>query len=511
MKSKRKIIPILVLGLAMPGLNAIADSKPLKLQDPKTGKFFTESEVARIQDETNTIKVNPAAAKRILPDWVHVEIKSRGGLNTYDPQMMDITQSYLGIMLGDDVLAYLNSIENVRKNTTVFSFNAKISLVPILLRSSVQDRAEEKIDEQGNLAKEGLLASTAIQIHNQIQALIEGGEITPEQGEVMEAQFLATAKNQINQAVDKKVKAAKNKVDERLDEVQKELTFQEVSIRVAHKLIEKDDGALIIFGQVGKDVVDLNFDANTGLRGASVFPQMGTRGMSVQPTAQGNVGFEWITEKNIKVSLQAFFFHGRIPLISGARGVYNIVNMPDAAYDQHTDLFNIDSNAQKFSVKMPSRVGNSEDQFYIATGSFATGKNTAPKQAVGGGVLVRVHPMVSIQVEGAFNRPQFDSMLTEAILIDNIDKDNRLTLYVAHENVNGLVSAYDKEASEPSADISSVTVGAKYLLYKFSKYGVKGQVSTNLEYKGIYESNGLTKEFDSGGGFGAGVQGGLNY
>jgi hypothetical protein len=508
---KLTIVSALALGLAISGLTASAQAKSLKLQDPKTGRFFSDADISRLQDESSKISIDPKAAKRILPDWVHIEIKSRGGLDSYSPELMDLTQSYIGIMLGQDTLAYMNSIENVRKSTTVFSLNAKISLVPLVLRGSAEGKANDKIDEEAYRAKSGYLAAAAIQIHNKIQGLVSGGALNPAQGEMMEAQFVSTARNQINQAIDAKVRAAKSKVDDRLDEVQKELTFQEISIRVAHKVIERDSGALIIFGQVGKDVVDLNFDIKTGLRGASVFAQMGTRGMSVQPTAQGNVGVEWITDTNIKVSLQAFFFHGRIPLVSGVRGLYNITQMSDAAYDQHTDLFNIDSNAQKFSVKIPSRVGKSEDQFYVATGSFATGKNTSPKQAVGFGALVRVHPMVSLQVEAAFNRPQIGSVITEAILLDNFDKDNKLILYVANENIKGLVSAYDKTPSSPGADVSSVVVGAKYLLYKFSAAGVAGQVSANLEYRGIYDSKGLAEGFDSAGGIGAGLEGNLTY
>jgi hypothetical protein len=516
-----------------------SEFKPLKLQH-EDGKYFTDQEIQKNKEDASVIKIDTSVVSkkdpRILPNWVHVELTSRGGLDSYSPELMDLTQSYIGVTLGDNISQYLSNISEIRKQTTAFSLSVKVSAIPTVLRGFTQDQAEEKIDIAANKTKAEYTNYICTVVFRQVDDWVYSQQITPQQAELFKAQYAELVKNQIGKAVDKYVQPMKNKMNERLDELQEELTFQEVSIRVAHRMFENDNGSLIIFAQLGKDIVDMNFDSKTGLRGSSIFAQMGTRGMSSQSTGKIAIGSELVSNENVKVALEAFFFHGRVPLISGQRGLYNMAQMPDDVYNNHKEFYNIDSFAQKLSVKMPSKLKETEDQFYVSTGSFANLNGLDSKQALGFGGLVRVAPMVSLQVEGAFNRDVLDSALTEAILFDLSDT---VKMYVAHEEVKGLKSPYDTQTSIsnsippappipptlPSssgvlpnavanpklADMSSVTAGLKILLFKFKEKGLSADLSSNVEYKVIYHSKNLNEQYDVGGGVGAGLEANVRY
>ena len=165
--------------------------------------------------------------------------------------------------------------------------------------------------------------------------------------------------------------------------------------------------------------------------------------------------------------------------------MFNVVSMSDSVFDNHQDISRLDSNMQKITIEMPSKVAPAKDTVYFTTGDFKGDR------AYGAGAIIRVLPKISIQVEGTMGREAvYSSALMEAILYH---VDDKLTLFVANENVKNLKSGY--QVANPKVvpgQVGAASIGAAYAIGKWSLgYDVTAALNATSAVKCFYQKDGL--------------------
>lgn len=471
---------------------------PLKLKNAD-GNYLSSEDYERIENKTQAdaeraLVVDPKLAAKANEKYYSIQIQTFNGIDSYSPDALDVTRSYLGFVVGNtNYNRFLMDFDEASRKSTVIQFSAKFSLVPTILRKSVQDKVDEEISARAEKARAQYTAAAALKINQQVGALVAGQVVTPEEGQVMAAKFIKSAQLQIDHQVELAKQKGMATADDRLDKIQTELTFQEFVVKIAHKVAQNEKGAFLIFGQVGKAAVEGNLGPNSGINNTTPLAWWGPRGMSTQGTGQVQLGLEWVSKNNIKIGVEVYFFHDRLAAVSGRRLLTNLIYMEGDEFDTHHDFWEINSDMEKFFVKIPSRNAKVEDQYYFSTGNFNG------KRAFSAGALTRILPQVSIQLDATFDRPEFDHAITESLQFHATD---RLTFYLINENVKNLRSHYDTEEGYAASRLGSAGVGVSYRLMDVLFVGVHATVDVNAECRAFYNKkySAIKDDFGCGGG-----------
>lgn len=456
-------------------------AKTLDLAD-QDGHFLREQDLKKIESKNQEgLMVDPNLAKKADDKLFSIQLRTYAGIDSYNPDVADITQSYFAIIFGkNNYYKYLNEFRETSKQTTVVQFSAKFALGPAILRDSVLNHAQNKMNEKIDQIRSQYFAAAAGKIHQKISSLIQTGSLTASEGQVMEAKFISSAKNIIDSQIQQIKVAQEQKLEQRFDSLEKELTFEEFALKIGQKILQTDEGALLIFGEVGKTSIDPGLAQNTGLNSITPLVWWGPRGMTTTSTGVIQMGLEWISKNNIKVGIESYFFHDRLPTISQRRVLTELIYMNDQQFERHENFWKINSNLQRFYVKIPSLVAKTEDQFYFSTGDYEGKRGTSA------GILVRIMPKVSVEVDAAFNRPQFDYAITESLRFHATDK---ITFYFVNENTQNLSMRYDTgEVTSKFMRLGSAGVGATYRLVDVLITGIQTTLDINAECRYFYEN-----------------------
>lgn len=473
---KKKLVSIATLATLI-SANVIA--APLNLYN-KDGKLLSDSDYQRLEQKNKeAFLINPKLAKFANSKYFSISLQTFSGLNSFSPEMIDITKSYLGLVIGNkNYNEFLNDFEEASSQNTVIQFTARFSLIPLILSGQVKSKAIEEINHKADLVGQQYLAAAAGKIHEQVQGLVAAGKLPADQAEITEAKFIGSAKLQIDAQVNLVKSQAISKTEQKISKIQEEATFQEFAIRFGHKLFQNENGALLVFGEVGKAGIEGNLTGTSGFNSTSPMAWWAPKGMSIQGTGEVKIGLEWMTQSNIKVGFETYFFHNRSPVISGQRFITNLIYTSDADFQNQKEFWKIDSNMEKFYVKVPSKFAKVDDQLYISTA------DSNGKRSVAAGGLVRILPKLSIQVDSNFNHANFDYAISE---IATFHASKKLSFYLVNENIKGLQSTYDQDKSGKKAKLSTAGVGITYRLVDLLLVGVKTSVDVNAECRYFYE------------------------
>ena len=383
---KASISSIIVLASL---LTSIAQAAPLNLYN-KDGRLFSDQELVKIQERMNKpLLIDTSLAKQANNKYFSVTLQTFTGLNSYSPDMVDITKSYLGVVIGNTRYnEFLSDFQEATTQNTVVQLSLRFSLIPLILSGTVKDSASSTINAKAEQARAQYTAAAAVSIHQQVQSMVSAGKLTAPQAEVMEAKFIGSAKLQIDSQVDLAKSRSISKINNKITKIEEEATFQEFAIRFGQKLFQNEKGALLIFGEIGKAPIEGNLTSATGLTGMTPMAWWAPRGLSVQGTGEVKLGLEWITTANAKVGFETYFFHDRAPVISGERFMTNLIYSSDESFEKQTEFWKINSDMEKFYVKIPSKFAQVEDQFYVTTASFDG------KRGVAAGGIIRILPQV---------------------------------------------------------------------------------------------------------------------
>jgi hypothetical protein len=281
--------------------------------------------------------------------------------------------------------------------------------------------------------------------------------------------------------------------DERVDQAVDEFLFQEVSVKFAWSPNSND--SIIIFGDVGKAIVNGNFKQE--LRAATAFGGWANIGNTTQGTGEVHLGVQSVIRNDIKLTLESWVFHNRLPVRSGQTYLFNVTTMSPEAFKNQVEFSHLDSNMQKITIERPSRLAPTKDTVYFSTGDFAGNR------AYSAGVIVRVLPKISIEVEGSTGRNAlYKGALVEAILYHVNDA---LTFYVSNENVKDLMSAYNVAYPKVKpGQLGSASIGSAYTVGKWKLIDdVTAAINANIGLHYFYQNDGMYNQDDFG------VDGGL--
>lgn len=475
-------------------LPSVTQAKGLHLFD-KDGHILFEQDLKKIETKNQEgILIDPTLAKKADEKFFSIQLSTYSGIDSYNPDVVDITQSYLGIVLGkNNYSKYLNEFRETSKHTTVVQFSAKFALGPVILQNSVLRNAQNKFEEKADQIRSQYFAAAAGKIHQKISTLIQTGTLTPPEAQVMEAKFISSAKTLIDTQIHQIKLAQEQKLEQRFDTIEKDLTFEEFALKIGQKILQTDEGALLIFGQIGKTSIDPGLAQNTGLNSITPLVWWGPRGMTTTSTGALQMGLEWISKNNIKVGVESYFFHDRLPSVSQRRVLTELIYLNDQQFEQHENFWKINSNLQRFYVKIPSAVAKTEDQFYLSTGDYDGKRGTSA------GLLIRIMPKVSVEVDAAFNRPQFDFAITEALKIHATDK---ITFYFVNENTRNMSMRYDtNEVTSKFMRLGSAGIGTTYRLINILIIGIEATLDINAECRYFYENvaSSIDDQFGCGG------------
>jgi|GEM_PF-5315772 len=450
-----------------------------KLYDAK-GNLLNQEELHKVESKAQeALVIDPNAAKKANERFYSIEIQTFTGLNSYSTDVLDITKSYLGITLGSaDYAQFLNNFSESSKHTTVVQFSAKFSLIPALFLDTAKNNVIKDMDAKAEQVRAQYLAGAAVKIHQKISQLIQNNTINQSEGQVMEAKFISSAKNIIDSQISEARANHTNKLVNRVESIQNDYSFQEFALKISHKAFSSDEGALLIFGQVGKAAINGGLEPNSGINSLTPLVWWGPRGMRTESTGTVQLGLEWITKNDIKVGVEAYFFHDRPQGVSGRLLANDLIYMDNAQFEQQRQFWEINSNLERFYVKMPSKIAKTEDQFFLSTADYNG------KRAFGAGTLIRIMPKLSMEVDVALNRPQFDYAITESLLFHAND---RLTLYFLNENTRNIRHGFDGDNTPKFMSVSSAGVGATYRLVEIRFVGIRGSVDVNAECRYFYE------------------------
>lgn len=458
--------------------------KEFKLPPPV--RYLTAEQIDKITAQTQKIEIKPNEYTPKFLKYFHAEIKSTFGGTTYERQLMDITQSYFGLTIGDKVDEALNNFSKYAEDRQfLVGLNVKASVVPLVLKSSTKKKVDEAVLEK---VKEGAVAAAAIKVQQGFEAKVHPGVAAGRLSEQEYQAMLATNIKQTTTAVANNhelINALAQphlaEADRRIEAVAEEIILQELSVKFAWSPF-KDD-SIIIFGTVGKAQVNGNF--KQGIRSATAFGGWANIGQTTQGTGSVQLGVQTAIAGDIKVTFESWMFHNRLPTRSGSTLLFNVVAMPEDVFENHQDITNLDSNLQKITLEIPSQIAPAKDTVYFATGDFNGDRS------FGAGAIVRILPKISVQVEGTIGRDAlYKSAFMEAILYHVNEK---LTLYVANENVKDLKSAYHVENPKVTpGQMGAASVGASYAIGKWSLgYDVTAALNTTAGFKCFYEKTGL--------------------
>lgn len=492
MRSSARMIMAAVALLAYS--HTVLASPTLKLYDEK-GYLLNREELHKVENKVQeALTIDPKVAKKADERFYSIAIQTFMGLNSYSPDILDITRSYLGITLGTgDYARFLNNFSESSQHTTVVQFSAKFSLIPALFTDTAKNNAIKDFDTKAEQVRSQYLAAAAVKIHQRIGQLIQNNTINPSEGQVMEAKFISSAKNTIDTQISDARAAASNQLEDRANSIQNDYTFQEFALKLSHKAFSNDEGALLIFGQVGKSQVNGGLDPNSGINTLTPLVWWGPRGMRTESTGAVQLGLEWITKNDIKVGIEAYFFHDRPQGVSGRLLVNDLIYMDNSQFEQQQQFWKINSNLQRFYVKTPSKIAKTEDQFFLTTADYNG------KRSIGAGTLIRIMPKLSMEVDVAINRPQFDYAVTESLFFH---ATNRLTLYFLNENNRNIRSGFDGDNTPKFMSLSAAGIGATYRLVEVKFVGIRGSIDINAECRYYYENLASTikDELGCGGG-----------
>ncbi len=468
---------------------------------PPATRYLTDEQIEKLTAETQKIEIKPNEYTPRFLKYIHAEVKMNYGGSSYERQIMDITQSYFGLTIGDKVDDALNGFAKYAGNRKfVVGLNVKASIAPLLLEDSSKDKAHEAVLKK---VKEGAVAAAAIGVkkgfEEQVHPMVVAGHLTEQEYQAM----LATNIEKTTTAIasnDALIRALAEphleETDRRIEAVAQELLLQELTIKFAWSPFKED--SLIVFGSVGKANVVGNF--KSGIRPATTFGGWANIGSTTQGTGQIQMGVQTVIADDIKVTFESWLFHNRLPTRSAQTLLFNVTTMPPDVFDNHQDFSIIDSNMQKLTVEVPSKIAATKDTIYVNTADFNGDR------AFGVGAIVRVLPKISIQVEGTMGREAINkSALMEALLYH---VDDKLTLFVANENEQNLKSAYNVAAPKVTpGTIGAVSVGAGYTVGKWSLgYDVIAAINATAALKCFYEKTGMYDQDTCGVDAGMGAQ-----
>lgn len=483
------------LKVAIATVSAIAISHEARAEDtqkqtefklPPPTRYLTDEQIERITAQTQKIETHPNEYTPGFLKYFHAEIKTSFGGSSYERQVLDITQTYFGLTIGDKVEdAIKNFSQYAGDRKFVIGLNVKASLAPLIMKESTKDKIHESVLEK---VKQGAVAAAAIKVKEGFEAkvhpLVAAGKMT-------EQQYQATLATNLSKTIEsvEKNKALINSLaqphlaeaDRRVDELAKEILLQELTVKFAWSPLEDD--SVIIFGSVGKSQVNGNF--KQGVRTATTFGGWANIGQSTQGTGNVQIGVQTAVADDIKVTFETWFFHNRLPPRGADPLIFNVASMPADVYEDQKDVTHLDSHLMKLTIERPSSMAPAQDAAYFTSGSFNGDRS------FGGGFIVRVLPKISVQVEGSFGRDSlYKGALMEAILYHVNDK---LTLYVANENVKDLKSAYHVTSpkTEPG-QLGAASVGANYIIGKWSLgHDVTAALNATAGLKCFYQNKGM--------------------
>lgn len=453
---------------------------------PPQTRYLSDEQVTNLSGATEKIEIQPNEYTPGALKFLHAEVKTTFGTTSYERQILDITQSYFGLTVGDKVDEAINNFSKYAGDRKlVVGLNVKASLTPFLLESSAKKKVHAAVFEK---VKQGAMAAAAMKVkagfEQQVYPLVQAGKLTEEEYQAMLATNISKTTNAVSHntaLLNALAEPHLEKADERIEAVAQEILLQEVSLKFAWSPLAEDK--LIIFGTVGK--AQVNGNLKQGLRAVTAFGGWANIGATTQGTGTVQMGVQTAVLDDIKVTLESWVFHNRLPTRSGQTLLFNVVSMPDDVFHNHQDITRLDSNMQKITVEMPSKIAPTSDTVYVMTGDFNGNR------AYGGGAIVRVLPKISLQVEGMVGRQvPYHSAVMEAILYHATDK---LTLFLANENVNSLMSPYQvANAKTTPGQLGSVAVGAGYTIGKWDLgHDVKAAINAMGEFRCFYQNKGM--------------------
>lgn len=453
---------------------------------PAEKRWLSDADLKVIEQKTQKIEITPNEFTPKFMDYFHVEMKTSLAASSYDRNIMDITASYFGLTVGDKVDEALNNFSKYAKNRKfLVGLNLKTSIAPLVLRDRAKDEINHAIYEK---VKAGAVAAAALKVkqgfEKDIYPMVEQGRMTETEYQAILATNLAQTKVSVenNKAlIDRLAAPIESEADHRVNVLVDEFLLQELAVKFAWSPNE-DDG-VIIFGTVGKALINANL--KQGVKGVMAFSGWANLGNTTQGTGDIHMGVQSVILDDIKMTLEAWVFHNRLPVRSGQTILFNVTTMTPEAFQSQQDVFNLNSNMQKITIEKPSKLAPATDSVYFSTGDFAGDRS------FGGGAIVRVLPKISIEVEANYGRKAlYQGAIMEAIIYHF---DDQLTLYVANENVKDLKSAYN--VANPKLNpgqLGSATIGAGYTVGKWKLIDdVTAAVNATLGLKYFYENKGM--------------------
>lgn len=444
------------------------------------------------ENKPKDIKIESNAFTKSFLKFFHVEIKTAPSLANGERKILDITQSYFGLTIGDKV-------DEVIKNPSIYDserrffvgLNIKTSVAPPILKGTVKQEVRKEILDK---VRAGAMSAAAIKVVQAFEAQVKPGI---QAGKITAAEYQAILYKNIEQTQSAVAKnealiqsLAQHHIDEankRIDTVATETILQQLSVKFAW--LPSKNHNVIIFGTVGKDQVNGNLDE--GLRNLTAFGGWANIANSTQGTGMAHLGVTTAINDKVKVSLESWVFHDRAPLRGAQSLVYNVTTMNDIDYRRQKEITDLDSNMQKLTIQFPSPTAESESNtVYLNTGSYNS------ERTFGGGAIFKITPQISFQIEGNMGRKDLaDYTLMEAILFKTTE---RLTLYVANENVKNLRSPYYQEAALKPAQLGKVSFGANYTLAagKFMRGLLHYSLNVTAGVGYYYKADGLYRDGD---------------
>ncbi len=437
----------------------------------------------------NKIELKPNEYTSQFLKYFHIEIQSHTALTNNERKALDITRSYFGLTIGNKINDVLSDPEVYSKDQKFYiGLNVKASLAPVMLKNSVKKEVKHEVMEK---VREGASTAAAAKVLQAFEAQVKPGIGA---GLITEAEYQAMLYKNVEQTVqavsnnESLIKSLAHshiqKMDKRIDTIARETILQQLSVKFAW--LPSDNHNVIIFGTVGKDQVNGNFDQ--GLKALTTFGGWANIANTTQGTGVAHLGVTTALSDNMKVSFESWVFHDRAPFRGAQSLVYNVTTMSEMEYQNQKDFMELDSNMQRISIEFPSPhldvdTKNRKNNVYLTTGNFNGSR------AFGGGAIFQITPRISVQVEGITGRSELLEYALMQSLMFEVNSD--LTLYISNENVKGLKSSYHLDDSTQSANVGRVAVGGAYKLLsgkiKWINYALN--IVASLGY--LYEKSGL--------------------
>lgn len=248
-----------------------------------------------------------------------------------------------------------------------------------------------------------------------------------------------------------KANEAKKTLDQRVDQIQLDTTFQEVAFVIGRDIL---NGRALVFAHGGKITPDIGGRNNQ--RGFnqldSVRPQntYTTGGMGAAATGGVQFGTNFIMAKGKKLQIDIASFHDRPNFYSGSSYVSNVATMTEQEYEQYKDWYVINSVVGRMLFYSDTL------EVYGAFGSY-NGKQQ-------GQVGIDLKLNEDLSIHAAFTKGERKNLKQGLSTFVVYRPLQRIKLYTGLEFLNGLQDPIHSARINGSVDRSYSATGAQLVI-----------------------------------------------